>query len=199
MRHPCFWLFGALSVPFLCSPPVFGQNAAPVPGRTPSYPPKETAGFRAYFAQIMAIESLADRLKAQGKDDTTARGAIQKDAGLSAQEAGLLKEVAQQCNADYAAQTAVGTSAVNSLRQQYPPVAGAPSPPAVTQQLAALEAQRTAIVAGCMQQLQTAMGHVRFGYLDLYVLVRVGRKLKQGSLPPGAQGAALPSSRKGPK
>jgi hypothetical protein len=207
MRLPSDWLFGALSVPpmllmsvpLLCAPPVFGQTAAPAPGQAPSYPAKETAGFRAYFVHIMAIESLADQLKAQGKDDTTVRGAIQKAAHLSDQEASLLKQVAQQCNAAYAVQTALGTNAVNSLRQQYPPVAGAPPPAAVTQQIAALEAQRTAIVAGCMQQLQTGMGHAHFGYLDLYVLAHVGSKLKQGSRPPGAQGAALPSSGGGPK
>jgi hypothetical protein len=147
----------------------------------------------------MEIESLADRLKAQGKDDTTVRGVIQKDANLSGQEASLLKQVAQQCNTAYAAQTAAGTSAVSSLRQQYPPVAGAPRPAAVTQQLAALEAQRAAIVAGCMQQLQTGMGHDRFFNLDLYVLVHVASKLKQGSLQPSAQGAAFPSSGRGQK
>jgi hypothetical protein len=200
MRLPCDWLFGALSVPpmlllsvpLLCAPPVFGQTAAPAPGQAPSYPDKDIAGFRAYFVQVMAIESLADQLKAQGKDDTTVRGAIQKAAQLSDQEAGLLKQVAQPCNAAYAAQTALGTSAVYSLRQQYPPVAGASPPAALTQQLAALEASRTAIISGCMQQLQTGMGRARFGYLDLYVLVRVGSKLKQGSLQPGAQGAAIP-------
>ncbi len=47
----------------------------------------------------MALESEADKLKAQGKDDTAVRRAIQKDARLSDQEASLLKQVARQCNA----------------------------------------------------------------------------------------------------
>lgn len=124
------------------------------------------------------------------------RGAVQKSAHLTDQETSLLKAVAQQCNASYAAQTSAGVSAVNSLSQRYPPVAGAPPSAAVAQQLAALEAPRTAIIAGCMQQLQTGMGRARFGHLDLYVLVHVASKLKQESFQPGAQGAAAPG---GPK
>jgi hypothetical protein len=182
-----------LSVSLLCAASVFGQAVAPASAeQAPIYPAKETAGFRAYFVEITRIESLADNLKAQGKDDTTVRGAVQKTARLSSQEVNLLKQVAQQCNAAYAAQAAAAISAVNSLKQQYPPVAGVSSPTAVTQQLTALEAQGTAIIAGCMQQLEAGMGRARFGYLDLYVLTHIASKMKQGNLAPGAQGAAVP-------
>jgi len=199
MRRPCDPLFSALSVLLmfllcapLCPQPLFAQAIVATNVPAPAFPAKETAGFRAYFVQVMAVESLADQLKSQGEDDTIARGAIQKAAQLTDQEASLLKVVAQQCNAAYDAQTSAGISAVNTLKQQYPPVAGVTPPVAVTQQLAALEAQRTAIIAGCMQQLQTGMGTNRFLHLDLYVLVHVASKLKHGSLQPGAQGAAAP-------
>lgn len=199
MRRLCGWLFGALSVPpmlllsvSLLSRPAFGQTPLPAPGQVPSYSSVETEGFRAYFVQIMDLESLADQLKAQGKDDTAVRGAIQKDARLTDQETSLLKQVAQQCNAADRAQATASMGVAASLRQQYPPVAGTTPPTAVSQQLAALEAQRAGVISGCMQQLKGGMTHARFGYLDLYVLVHVASKLKHGAVPPGAKGAATP-------
>lgn len=58
MRLPCNWLFGALGVALMCSPPVFGQAAAPAPAQAPMYPAKEITGFRAYFLEIMDFESV---------------------------------------------------------------------------------------------------------------------------------------------
>jgi hypothetical protein len=144
------------------------------------------------FVQFMQTQALADQLKAQGKDDTKVRTAIQKSAQLSDQETSLLNQVAQQCNASYDAATSAGVAAVDNLRAQYPPVPGAALPAVLTQQVAALEAQRTAIIAGCMQQLQAGMANTRFGHLVLYVLVNIVSHMQQGNLQPGSQGAAAP-------
>lgn len=166
---------------------VFGQVPAP-----PRYPPIEIRGFRAYFVRVAAIESLADQLKGEGKDDTAVRRTIQDDAGLSDQETTLLKQVAQQCNAAYSVHSAAAASVVSGLRQQYPPSSGRPAPPAVTRQLAALEAEGSAIIAGCMQQIAEWMGPARFGYFRGYVALSVARNLKQGAVPPSAKGTSDP-------
>jgi hypothetical protein len=179
-----------------CAFPVFGQ--APAPGPSVAYPGQSPftglaiKGFRAYFVQIMEIESAADQLKAQGKDDSVLRGTIQKAATLTDRETSLLKQIAGQCNNDYDAETAQAMQAVNSLKQQNPGTTAATAPPEVTQQLAALEAKRTAIVAGCMLSLKAGMGNARFNGLSLIVLVRIGSKLKQGNLQPGATFSPAP-------
>lgn len=177
---------------------VFGQAVAPAtppqvyyPGQVHD-PPVVTAAFRAFFVEIMAVESLADKLKAQGKDDSTTRTAIQKAAKLTDSEASLLKAVAGQCNPDYDAEAARGRQVVTSLRQQYPGTTSVTAPSAVTQQLSALAAQRSAVISGCMQQLGAGMGSGRFGILRTYVLARVGSKQMHSSLPPDATFSAAP-------
>jgi hypothetical protein len=84
----------------------------------------------------MALESLADRVKAQGKDDTAMRATIKNAAKLTDQEADLLKQVARHCNTDYDTETARGTSTVKDLRKQYQ--SGSVSPAALSQQSARL-------------------------------------------------------------
>jgi hypothetical protein len=139
----------------------------------------------------MAMESLADRVKAQGKDDTATRAAVQKAAQLTDQEAVLLKQVAQQCNSDYDAETARGVSAVTDLRKQY--LSSSASPAAIAQQISALEAQRAAVIGGCMQELETGMGFKRFLVLRGYVGAHVVGNVKHVdmNLQPGA-GVASP-------
>ena len=196
-----FSLFGAdrmrrmvlVALPLLLALGVFGPVPAADTGQAPpSFPAKDISGFRAFFLQVTVLDSLADRLKAQGKDDNAVRGAIQKDARLTAQETSLLKEIAPQCNAAEAAQASSNSTVISGLRQQYPPVAGTAPPAAVTQKLAALQAQRDAIIAGCIQQLKVGMGTERFLHLDLFVLVHVAGKQKQVQLQPPVQGTAAP-------
>lgn len=167
--------------------PVFGQAI------TPLYPAPETTGFRFFFIQVMSMESLADRVKAQGKDDTATRAAVQKAAQLTDQEAGLLKQIARQCNTDYEAETARGTGAVNDLRKQAQN--GSVSAAAISQQLNTLEAQRAAIIGGCMQQLEIGMGFKRFLALRGYVGAHVEGNIKHVDVVPkaGAQGAPPPN------
>jgi hypothetical protein len=174
-----------LLILLVCVVPVFGQTT------TPLYPAPETTGFRFFFVQVMAMESLADRVKAQGKDDTATRAAVQRAAQLTDQEAALLKQVAQQCNADYAAETARGTSAVNNLRTQAQNASVTAA--AVSQQISALEAQRASVIGACMQALETGMGFTRFLVLRGYVGAKVAVKHVDVVPQPGTHGAPSPN------
>jgi hypothetical protein len=143
----------------------------PSPVRTATGPVPDTTAFRFLFLQVMAVEARADSLKAQGKDDTIARESIRRTIHLTNQGAALLKQVAQQCNSDYAAVSKGQTSQVQQLRAQYPDPSNAPAE--VFQSLSGLKAQRESVIAGCMQTLRTGMGNGLYQILYNYVMSTV--------------------------
>jgi len=75
--------------------------------------------------------------------------------GLTNREEVLLKRLARQCNASYAAESRSGVAVIGALKQQYPNPSQAPAE--TVERIANLEAQRTRIITACMQELQEAM------------------------------------------
>lgn len=154
---------------FACLIPAFGQAPAPVAAKTLSPNPiPDSVLFHFFFLHVASVEKAANSLKAQGKDDTIARGYFKSRAGLTDVETSLLKELAASCNADFATQSQAAVAQVNQLRAQY----GQPSsfPPAGLQRIKDLDAQRNGVITDCQQRLQTGMGAAR--YQRLYAFVR---------------------------
>lgn len=157
----------------VCLVPTFGQSQ-------PSGLPDEKV-FRYFFLHVTAADSVADTLRAKGKDDRFARTAIRSEANLTNREIEIVKATAQRCNADYGAETALGMAEVGDLRRQYPPPSQGSSqpPPQVAQRINALDQRRDAVIAGCIQNLKAQMGERRFRALHDWVLRAEGPKIKQ--------------------
>lgn len=138
---------GAIVMAFSClSLPAFSQPSGAVP---------DTTAFRFFFLHVISVEATADKLREAGKSDGRARAYFRMRIGLTNREEELLKRLARQCNASYAAESHGGAAIIAALKQQYPDPSQAPAE--TVEQVANLEAQRTRVITTCMQELQEGM------------------------------------------
>src|SRR5579883_339741 len=134
--------------------------------------------YRALFQRVAAQKALADRVAAQGKNDSAARTALRDQAGLSATEYAILESTAlDYLKAHYAYFAAQG-QILQAIKS-----AGVPSTSAQKSQLAALAANHVAMEQANIDQLRTALG-ARFQTLDAWarsaILPNVGLKPMKG-------------------
>jgi hypothetical protein len=135
--------------------------------------------FRFFFIHVARLQSAADALKAQGKDDSAMRRLMANKALLTNQEFALLVSVAASCNTAYSAASKSGVAATKKLVQPYPNASALPL--AVLQQISNLEAQRGQIITSCMANLQAQMGPPRYQVLRDFVVASEGPNIKQAS------------------
>lgn len=138
-----------------------------------------------FMLRVVWLETQANNLKAQGKDDTFLRSYIKLQAGLTTSEESSLKSI----SADSQAQT---TAIMNSAKA----LVAAGAIPATSQQVQALLSQRQQIVVNHMSQLQAAFGSARYAVLDAYVRqnVKLGASV---SIPAGIAPKSQPVSGSG--
>lgn len=154
-----------------------GQTSAqPAPAQWPDY-----TLFRFFFLHVAALERAADSLKAQGKDDEYMRAMLRSSAHLTDQEATLIKNVAANCNAGYAAATQQGMAALSAARADHLAAPATPVSPAAVQQANALEQQRQQVILNCVATLQAQMLPFRFQTLHDYVVANIGPTIKRAS------------------
>ena len=164
--------------------PAFGQSLNPT-----QYTDVQLQMYDAFFFRVTWLEEQANKLAAQGKDPGFARSIIQKEAGLTAQEATALKAIA----ADWKAQKAPIAAAANAMM-----AAGASA--GTSAPLLALRNQRDQMVAAHIDQTRAAFGTSRFPALDSYVktapAVSGGPAGSSIKAPSSAMPAARPTGRR---
>jgi hypothetical protein len=181
-----FLLFGAVAALALSC---FGQAAVQSSNASAAANPAlpDSTYFRFFFIHVARLQSAADALKAQGKDDSAMRRLLANRALLTNQEFSLLVGVAAGCNSAYSAASKSGVAATKQLVQPYPNASALP--PTVLQQISNLEAQRVEVITGCMANLQSQMGSSRYQVLRDFVVASEGPNIKQAptaavTLPP---------------
>ncbi len=170
---------------------VLGAGLAAVTAQVSPQVPAIQAGpsdyllFRFFFIHVMSVESAADNLKANGRDDAAARSKFRDAAKLTDAEAELLKSVAARCNADLEAHARTEVAAaVQNVKAQYPGVARASElPPAAAAQLNAVQARHEKIVADHVQALKSGLGPDRFQKLYEFVRGTEAPRIKEGPIP----------------
>jgi len=163
--------------------PVAAQVFPKVP--TVQAGPSDYLLFRFFFIHVMSVESAADNLKANGRDDTAARSKFRDAAKLTDAEAELLKSTAARCNEDLEthARTEVA-AAVQNIKAQHPGILRASDlPPAAAAQLNAVQARHEKIVADHVQALKSALGPDRFQKLYEFVRGTEAPRIKEGPIP----------------
>jgi hypothetical protein len=121
----------------------------------------------------MWLQDQADKMLSQGKDDSQVRNMIQRQAGLTSQQASALVATASDWRAKEAANHAqIRAIAVTGARLSTSP------------EWQALEAQSHQLILDHLSQLQTALGPGVFYVLDLYVR-RTEHVSGPGITPPG--------------
>lgn len=170
---------------------VLVAGLAPVTAQVSPKAPAIQAGpsdyllFRFFFIHVMSVESAADNLKANGRDDTAARSKFRDAAKLTGAEAELLKSVAGRCLADLEAHARTEVAAaVQNIKAQHPGILRASDlPPAAAAQLDAVQARHEEIVADHVQALKSALGAGRFQKLYEFVRGTEAPRIKEGSIP----------------
>jgi hypothetical protein len=138
---------------------------------TPTPPDWVTYNF--FFRHLAALDKVADKREAIGKTEEAAawRTYEQRSAGISAEAAAILKQVAYECNDAVNAQderlqsAAVAFKAARERSPQKEASLQAPAPPEVMQ----LWDERSQIINARIDQLQSRLGTEAFGKLDRYV------------------------------
>jgi hypothetical protein len=157
--------------------------AAALPALGQSPPPAtalpDSTIFRFFFIHVMALETAADRLKAQGLEDDSMRQKLASEAALTGKEAALVKDVARSCNTDYESASRAAVAVARDLQKQYPNRATAP--PSVAAQVSALEAQRAQVITNCIETLQAGMPPSRFQMLHDWVVANEAPHITQGT------------------
>lgn len=150
--------------------PSAGQPASPAQAAPPL---TDATVFHFFFIHVMQLERAADRLHAQGKDDTYMRRKLASDAALTGAEATLVKNVASACIANYNATAQGGRGALQATR-------GQPPTPAVLQQIQAIETQLNQVTTSCIETLQSGMPSYRFQMLHDWVIASEAPRISKG-------------------
>lgn len=159
-----------LSLPAYCqSPPA--NNLTTVP---------DYVLYNHFLFRVTWLETQANNLKAQGKDDTFMRSWIKVNAGLTSAEEANLKAIAADCTA----QNSAIVAAVQAL-------AAANASPANNQQALSLRSQQLQMIQSHVTQLQAAFGTARYSALDAFVRRTV--KIAIGTAPPPPASVKPPS------
>lgn len=111
-----------------------------------------------FFTRVMFLQDQADKVKAQGLDDSTLRHLVLREANLTTQQESALNAIAS----DWRAQNALLLKSITVL-------ASAGQRGATSPQLQALHAASSHLVLDHLNQLQVAFGAGNFCLLDLYV------------------------------
>lgn len=111
-----------------------------------------------FFNRVVFLQNEADKLKAQGLNDSDFRHLIQQQAGLTGQQESMLDAIASDWRTNNSALLAE-ISALAAAGQSGP----------TSPQLQALHSQLRQIVLDHLAQLQTGFGPGSFYLLDLYV------------------------------
>jgi len=114
--------------------------------------------YRFFFFRVMWLQDQAGKAQAQGGDGSRVGNLIQKQTGLTSQQASALVAVASDWRTNDAA-----------IHAQIVAIAATGARVATAPQLQALEAQGKQLVLGHLSQLQIALGPGAFYVLDLYV------------------------------
>lgn len=111
-----------------------------------------------FFFRVMWLQDQADKVKAQGKDDSQVRHTIQHQAGLTGLQESTLNAIASDWRTNNA-----------SILSQIQTIAATGARGPTSPQLQALHSQRQQLVLDHLSQLQTAYGPGSFYMLDLFV------------------------------
>jgi hypothetical protein len=111
-----------------------------------------------FFQQVMFLQDQAGKLQAQGKDGSRLGNLIQKQAGLTSQQASTLVAIASDWR--------TGEAAIHAQIRQ---VAATGARLSASPQWQALEDQSRQSLLSHLSQLQTALGPGASYVLDLYV------------------------------
>jgi hypothetical protein len=166
----------AFSLPANCqSPPATNLTTVP-----------DSVLYDHFMFRVTWLESQANNLKAEGKNDSSLRSWIQRNAGLTSRETANLKAI----SADYQTKTSAIVGAVQAL-------ATAGTNLASSQQAQSLLSQRQQTVLDHISQLQTAFGPARYAVLDSFVRQTV--KIQVGPAAPLASFVKPPPGPAPPK
>lgn len=158
-----------------CSQPSFvlGQSAL-------SSDPPDSVVYHAFFRQIAAAEDTADSIRAKGKSDVSMRDAYKVRLGLTDAENTALKQIAQDCDAQYEAESSRGNKIVLDLKAKYPK--GSDIPAYAVAQINNLERDRQKVMTDCVGRLRGQMGTSGFLKVDSFVRQKVAPKVRRVSL-----------------
>lgn len=134
--------------------PSFSQDAAVRPRPPVPY----HIVYDSFFFRVLGFEKQADEYAAQGKDDSGLRSQIRRQAGLTAVEDAILKNVAR----DYGVKNEVLLETMKTL-------AKGGMRPDQSLELRELLGQREKNVLDHVAQLRSALGPAQFKLLDMYV------------------------------
>jgi len=111
-----------------------------------------------FFNRVMWLQDQAGKMQSQGVDGSQLSAMIQRQAGLTSQQASALAAIASDWRTnDTANRAQIRAIAATGVRVSASP------------QLQALEARSQQLVLDHLNQLQTALGPGAFYVLDLYV------------------------------
>jgi hypothetical protein len=126
-----------------------------------------------FFNRVMWLQDQAGKVQSQGQDPSQFSTQIEKQAGLTSQQASALVAIASDWRTKNAA-----------LLAQIRAAAATGAKLATSPQLQALQSQRHQLVLDHLTQLQTGLGPGAFYVLDLYVR-RTTNVSGPGVTPPG--------------
>jgi len=178
---------------------VFGMFALGRPGRKLQAPQEQPPAipdhvvYKFLFHHIAALRKKADELELDGKDGRQLRTHYQRKAGLSAEQASVLDQIAGELNEQLQVQGLRARILIDAYRAQYPggkvPHGEKPQPPPA--ELTQMVQERDAIVLRGRDRLRAALGDEEFNRFNDFVRIRVAPQVQQISpqqMPPSSAG-----------
>ncbi|HEY6340899.1 MAG TPA: hypothetical protein VIY49_05365 [Bryobacteraceae bacterium] len=146
--------------------------------------------YRILFRQIAAFQAQANVLAAQSKPNAFVANYHQNALQLSPAQAQQLIGVAVPCAQQIKAIDQQAEAIINAVKKQYKGIPRGPNAmvPPPSPQLAALEAQRTALVLAAADTLATEYGSAQFAYFENIVRLFIGSNSKVTTAAIGSQG-----------
>jgi len=164
-------LVAAAAIALLPLQKVRAQDPLPAP-RVP-----DAVAYQHLFRRVLALKKRADEAAQQGKDRSSLRSLLAREAGLNDAEAQWLEAAATQCATDLAPVDSQAKAVVAETRARYPYGILNPSfpPPAPDPRLHDLQQQRNDAVMTCRERLRNTLGEESFLKLDNWLQAKLAR------------------------
>jgi hypothetical protein len=140
--------------------------------------------YRFTFKYLEDAKRRAEEARVKGEDASKLRAFYQKGAALDDAQTSLVEQIATENNAEVARQDKKARQIIDKFRAKYPGGKvpdGEPMPQAPAE-LAALQAERDAIILKGRDRLRAALGDDAFGRFDAFVHSQIAPKIKVDQL-----------------
>jgi|ERR1041384_3237259 hypothetical protein len=151
------------------------QASVQQPLSPPESRPPEQVVYSAFFHFVVDLQKQAGELESEGKKGESLRGYVQKETGLSDEEAAELSEISAACVEAVSQQDAKALLVIQQFQAQFPGgkvprgVKLPPPPP----ELKALQEERDQMILSARNQLVSVLGETVFGNLERFAKSRV--------------------------